>query len=250
MALVRAGGESFDVDLVVFDKDGTMVDFDRLWTGKLRRAVELVVREAGLDTPAADRLLRLIGVDPATRKVVPESPLAVTTLPKLGVVCTVGLHQEGFAWHAAEVVSQGVFMPAIEAPPAAGDLATFGDLPCLFAALAGAGARIAILTSDDRLGTEACLPLLGLSAHVAAMVCGDDPLPSKPSPEGFLHLARQLGVAPSRALMVGDSVADMKAGRNAGAAGCVAVLSGTGDPAALAAVADVVLPDIGAITVG
>jgi len=244
MATLRAGDKRFEFDLVVFDKDGTLVDFDRLWAFKMRRAIEVLVKETGLDASSTARLLRLIGVDPETLKVVPESPLAVTTLPKIGVVATVGLHQAGFAWHAAEAVVHRVFMPAIEASPAPEDLEPIGPVRPLMQAIAAQGARIAILTSDDRRATEESLPLLGIDALVDAMVCGDDPLPSKPAPDGLLKLARDLQVPPGRVLMIGDSAADMRTGRNAGVAGCIAVLSGTGRREDLAALADVVITDI------
>lgn len=249
MAAIRAGGKTFEADLVVFDKDGTLVDFDVLWSSKMRRAIDQLAAETRLPPDATDRLLRLIGVDPATRTVIAESPLAVTTLAKLGVVATVGLHQAGFAWHAAESVVNRVFMPAIEASPTRDDLIPLGPVRGLCSALRGRGVRVAILTSDDRRASEDSLPLLGIADSVEAMVCGDDALASKPAPDGLLKLARDLGVAPARTLMVGDSAADMRTGRNAGVGGCIAVLSGTGRREDLAPLADVVIADVSEIAV-
>ncbi len=67
-----------------------------------------------------------------------------------------------------------------------------------------------------------------------ATVCGDDAIPGKPSGEGIRHLCRRLGIPAERALMIGDSVADMKAAQDAGAGWRLAVLSGTGAQADLA----------------
>ena len=50
-----------------------------------------------------------------------------------------------------------------------------------------------------------------------ADVVGADSLPfRKPSPEPVLHILRQFGVAPAGAVMVGDSINDIAAGRDAG----------------------------------
>src|SRR4051812_9803672 len=104
MAMIQVLGVSRDIDLAVFDKDGTLVDFDRLWAGKLKNAVAEVARATVLETGVTERLLLTLGVDPVAGGVVPESPLAVSTLPKLGTICAVVLYQAGLAWHAAETI--------------------------------------------------------------------------------------------------------------------------------------------------
>jgi phosphoglycolate phosphatase len=58
--------------------------------------------------------------------------------------------------------------------------------------------------------------------------------------------ARQIGVAPQRIAMVGDSRHDLEAARAAGAL-AVAVLSGPADRAELAPLADHVVDDIAAL---
>jgi phosphoglycolate phosphatase len=76
---------------------------------------------------------------------------------------------------------------------------------------------------------------------VEASVCGDDALPAKPAAEVLEHLAGRLGVPVDRMMMVGDTVCDLHAGRNAGAGCCVGVTSGTSDRDTLSPLADAVL---------
>lgn len=250
MPWLSAGGQSRDIDLVVFDKDGTLVDFDRLWAGKLIAAIRAVTRAMADDSARQaleQALCATLGIDPAAMRVIPESPLAVATLPKLTLACAVVLHQQGQPWHAAETLARERFQPVIEQPPQPEDLAPIGDLVQLMTALTEAGCRIAIFTSDDRRATEVSLPLLGIDGVVSDMVCGDDAVPGKPSGEGLLHLSRALGVDPSRMLMIGDSVTDMRAAEAAGVGWRIAVTSGTGEPAALASAADTVVPTIHAL---
>ncbi len=247
MAMIEILGTIRDIELAVFDKDGTLVDFDRLWTGKLTDAVSRIARHAPLGPDVAATLLRTLGVDSVRGRVIPESPLAVSSLPKLGVVCATVLHQAGFPWHAAEMIVQEHFLPAIETAPDSEALLPIGDLVGLFGRLKGAGIETAVFTSDSRAPTQASLALLGLAPYVERMVCGDDDLPNKPAPDGLLHLARAFGITPEKIMMVGDSVADMRAGRNAGIGLCVGVLSGTGVREDMALHADVIAPDIHAI---
>ncbi len=244
MPMIEVSGLFRDIELAVFDKDGTLVDFDRLWAGKLKGAVAAVASETSLIPEVTEKLLVTLGVDPVGGSVVPESPLAVSTLPKLGTICAVVLYQTGLAWHAAESIVSTHFMPVIDALPGPNDLLPLGDLVGLFGGLKQAGIATAIFTSDSREPTEASLPRLGLDSLIDRMVCGDDGLPSKPAPDGLLQLAQAFGVLPERIMMVGDSVADMRAGRNAEAGLVVGVLSGTGSHEDLAAYADIVVRDV------
>ena len=66
----------------------------------------------------------------------------------------------------------------------------------------------------------------------------------------MLRLCEHLGVSPDRTAVVGDSPADLRMGRAAGVARTIAVLTGVGDLATLAPLADVVLPSIAELALG
>ncbi|MGQ9506649.1 MAG: HAD family hydrolase [Candidatus Bathycorpusculaceae bacterium] len=65
----------------------------------------------------------------------------------------------------------------------------------------------------------------GLAKYFTHVITALDTHTPKPSPEALIKCARKFGVQPHECLVVGDSVADIKAGKNAGAK-TVAVLSG------------------------
>jgi phosphoglycolate phosphatase len=67
--------------------------------------------------------------------------------------------------------------------------------------------------------TQFTLPLLkdlGVFDDFAIIICGDTLAKKKPDPLPLLHAAEYFGVAPAQALMLGDSVSDVKAARAAG----------------------------------
>jgi phosphoglycolate phosphatase len=59
-----------------------------------------------------------------------------------------------------------------------------------------------------------------------------------------LHLCSALGIAPARTAVIGDSPADMRMARAAGAGRVIGVLTGVADRASLEPLADVVLGSI------
>ncbi len=119
------------------------------------------------------------------------------------------------------------------------------DLLGLFAALHAAGRRIAVATTDDRRPTEATLSALGLADLVETVLCGDDPGPIKPDPAALHAVADRLGTPIAAVAMVGDTPADLRMAREAGAGRVIGVASGVTPPADLRPLADVVLADVG-----
>ncbi|MDH4224721.1 MAG: HAD-IA family hydrolase [Deltaproteobacteria bacterium] len=75
---------------------------------------------------------------------------------------------------------------------------------------------LGVVTNKPYCQTEAILQGLGLFQQFD-MVIGGDTLPTKkPDPAGVRAILEQFGLAPGRVVMVGDSPADVQAGRGAG----------------------------------
>ncbi len=249
MPSIVAGSRTADVDLVAFDKDGTLIDFHHLWSRKARLAVQAVARAAGLGAELERDLYRSIGYDPETGSALSDGPLSISTMPKLHTICATVLYQHGLDWHDAEDVARHAFSAALGAIPTADLVKPLGKVEPLFRQLTQAGARVAIVTSDDRDATQATMSLLGLDGYVSALVCGNDAIPSKPAPDALLHLSERLHVPPRRMAMVGDTVGDLATATAAGAGCRIGVLSGTGRHDDLAPHADVLIASIDEIRV-
>ena len=83
--------------------------------------------------------------------------------------------------------------------------------------LAQAGLIVALVTSGDRGRVMRELDAHGLDRVFSVVVCGPDTAHKKPHPEALLLALERLGVAPRRAVYVGDSPEDVEMARNAGA---------------------------------
>ncbi|HEX8024980.1 MAG TPA: HAD family hydrolase [Candidatus Limnocylindrales bacterium] len=226
------------IDLVVFDKDGTLIDFQAMWGGWVGQLVAGLERETG--EPFGDRLRDVLGVDGETGLVRAHGLLAATPMARIReVVLGVVADRLGDPARAAAVVED-----VWQAPDPVTLARPVGDLRALLLNLREAGRRIAIATSDDRAPTERTLAALGIADVVDDLACADDGLGVKPSPDAVHHLCRTLGVVPARTAVVGDSVADLAMGRAAGAGRVIGVLTGVADEATLAPLADVVLPSV------
>ena len=99
-------------------------------------------------------------------------------------------------------------------------------------AISQLGGRKSTATTKQTAGTRLVLEHFGLIDYFDH-VQGSDGIPYKPEPDVILAALEALGADPRTCLLVGDSAADMEAGRRAGVRTC-AVNYGYGDPAALA----------------
>lgn len=78
------------------------------------------------------------------------------------------------------------------------------------------GYRLGCVTNKAARFTEPLLTALDLRDAFEMVISGDTLPERKPSPMPLLHAAEAFGVMPADALMIGDSISDVKAARAAG----------------------------------
>jgi phosphoglycolate phosphatase len=223
--LVRAGSFVCDVEAIIFDKDGTLIDLAASWSPAGVRFVEICARG---DRSLADALDSAIGMRHGL--IVPDGVLAAGTMGDLLSTARRVLTEFGF-----DDVDGLVETAHVAASQAASSVVhPIGDITRTMARLAAAGLKLAVTTSDDRSPTLQTLAELQVAALVEVVVAGDDGISPKPAPDPLLLAAARLGVAIGNTLYVGDSVVDVEAARAAGVAAMVAVGRPDGPAARLA----------------
>jgi phosphoglycolate phosphatase len=225
------------IDLVVFDKDGTLISFEAMWSGwtlELGNRLEIATRR-----PVAGDVFATIGFDPTSNRVLPGSRLAVGTMGEIEELVGAVLRR----WCPSVSAARRILAEAWFEPDPVEFAVPLAPLVEIFSAIHDGGRRIAVATTDDRSPTLATLSALGIAGLVDDMLCGDDDGPIKPAPAALLATATRLGVALARTAMVGDTPADLRMARGAGARS-IGVTSGVGTAGELAADADVLLESI------
>ena len=230
-------------DLVVFDKDGTLIDFHAMWGGW---ALDLGKRLDGATRrPVSGDVFATIGFDPSSGRVRAGAPLAIETMAEIRETVAAVVRR----WGPNVAAARRAVETAWFEPDPVATAVPLGDVRGLFGALRASGRVVAVATTDDRAPTEATLRALGLREFVAAIACGDDDVGVKPDPAMLLALCATVGVPPARTAIVGDTPADLAMGRAAAAGRVIGVLSGVGSRDELAPLADAVLGSVGELLV-
>ena len=217
------------MDAAIFDKDGTLFDFRATWGGWTARAID------HLADHGADRALlaRRLGYDVAAGVFAKDSPVIASTTPELVDI------MHGFVPR----MDKGQLLDSLSELSAAAPQAPAAPLRPVFEALKARGLKLGLATNDTEAPARAHLAGAGVLDLFDFVAGCDSGWGGKPAPGQLLAFANRVGVDPARSVMVGDSLHDLHAGRDAGMKRA-AVLTGIAEAGELAPHADVVLPDI------
>jgi phosphoglycolate phosphatase len=218
---------------ILFDKDGTLVDFQRTWGPATH---EVLSRLCDGDRSAFERVAAVSLYDAAARKLLPGSPVVIETTYGYGKLWAEALGRPLTAEFVAEI-DRMYFQATLDS------LTAMGDVKALLGGLAARGLRLGLMTNDADANTRAQLERLGIAGLLEFVAAYDSGFGAKPAPDPVLAFAKFAGVAPAEIAVVGDTVHDLAAARAAGAL-AVGVLSGPTDGKLLAPLADVLLPSI------
>lgn len=250
MAELNVGGKIFDIEVVVFDKDGTLIDFHLMWGSRAREAVDALLKRAGGGNALEAALYQTLGYQPETRATAGSGPLAVVPLHKTDVIVATVLFQQGWLWHEAECLIADAFSPVMSSRPTTDMVKPLGAVRETIEKLNSHGVRTAMATADDRDLTRETLDMLEIHGHFEIIYCGDDDhLPQKPSPRLLEEVAERCQVENRHIMMVGDTVGDLSMAHAAGAGARIGVRGGATDDQTLAEWSDVLISSIDEITI-
>ncbi|WP_169728411.1 HAD family hydrolase [Geminicoccus roseus] len=225
---------------ILFDKDGTLVDFRRTWMPAYQGLVLDLAQAAGQDgsmaAELADLLLARLGYDGASDRFTPASPLLWATNDHLASL----LRQQPELGHLdVGAIAHAHFADAERYPAA-----PVGDLAGLFARLRGHGLMLGIATMDATSSALALAERFALAPHLSYVAGYDAGHGAKPEPTMVQGFCAATGLEPGQVAVVGDTLADLQMARAANAGLAVAVLTGALPAETLAEAADHVLESV------
>ncbi len=223
---------------ILFDKDGTLFDFNATWRGFVRDALNIL---APGDAALQARLGAAAGFDAATGAFAPGSPIVAGSTAEVAAIWAAHLP----SWSGEQIERRANALAAGAGPGALAPAVP--DLPALLDELRAMGCALGVATHDSETAARRQLEAAGALDRFD-FICGyDSGKGLKPGPGMVLAFCAETGLTPQRMAMVGDSLHDLGAGRSARAAMTVAVLTGPATAEELAPHADHVLPDIGGL---
>lgn len=220
---------------IVFDKDGTLLDFNRTWLPIYRYAA---MEFADGDAVLEDQLLTRNGYDPARNRFIGGSLLAA------------GNNQQiANAWASQIDKPDRVEAVSLRLHEIFHDQGTLHATPVNHLAntlklLKQSGKKLGVATADSHQGIINTLQSLDVLREFDFLAGYDSGHGSKPEAGMVLAFCEQMALKAETVVVVGDNRHDIEMGRNAKAGLCVGVLTGTSTHSDLESIADIVLDDI------
>lgn len=220
---------------IVFDKDGTLLDFNRTWLPIYRYAAE---EFAGDDAVLAEQLLTRHGFDSQQTRFAGGSLLAAGNNRQIAEAWALQLDQPD------QIADIGQRLHDIFRDQGALRATAVKDLADTLRELKTSGYKLGVATADSHdgiLNTLRCFNVLQEFDFLAGYDSGHG---VKPEAGMVLAFCEQTEIDENAVVVVGDNRHDIEMGRNANAGLCVGVLTGTSTRDDLEGIADIVLDDI------
>lgn len=225
---------------ILFDKDGTLLDFDALWLTITYKAVDDILKKVNQESIPPEEILRALGVENGRTDI--NGVLCRGTYAEMGQAIYGVLKGHGCDWKTEEVTrltteayhrhsSEGRIKP---------DCVNLSEV---LQTLKKRGILLAVVTTDDALITQKCLQALGIAGLFDAVYTDDGKVPAKPDPYCLHDFCKKQGLSAEEVVMVGDTLTDMRFAKNGGIK-AVGIAKSERNKRILEDTADAVIPDI------
>jgi len=215
-----------DIDLVIFDKDGTLIELNHYWVKMTRLRAETIARLFNLNEGNIRSLISAMGVDAASERLKQCGPVGVKKREEVMKAATDYLTSIGYknptdlcidAFDEVDRVSLTIFDRLVHAIPGS---------ERLLKELHENGCKIAIATSDRTSRARLAMEHLNLLQYIDNITGADSIVLPKPDPETVTSILKKLDGDPNHTIVIGDTEVDLELGVKSGVRACIGVFSG------------------------
>ncbi|HHV98406.1 MAG TPA: HAD family hydrolase [Clostridiaceae bacterium] len=229
---------------VLFDKDGTLVDFNSLWIPITYHFVEEVLNLCGVvdrQNIIRDELLEALGI--SHDSIDPDGITAHGTMDDVNKVFIDVMAKSGIKYSP----SKNTYKKMVDLMKQlmikySENIKSVGDLNKLLESLRKKGIYIGIATSDIVDSAKYCMERLGILDYFDFIGGDDGIIKGKPHPDLMYAFCEKCGLKPEEVAVIGDTPSDMMFAKNSGAGLAVGVLCGVGSRKNLEELADIICP--------
>jgi phosphoglycolate phosphatase len=208
--------KSYETALVIFDKDGTLLDFKQTWLsiiGDLLKAID--VYQPMTDT-LRKRIEDALGIHVEKGEIDGYGLLAMGTFSECNAVLTYCLYMEGQRWDRAQHIVDAVGKEVFSSVKREQNVRAAPGAITLLKTLKSRGILTAVATNDKRSDALIDMDFIGAAPYIDLVVGADSVENAKPAPDMVDLICREFGKSSKESVLVGDTIMDALLGKNSG----------------------------------
>lgn len=198
---------------IIFDKDGTLMDFDSFWVTVTHNVIEELKEEMGIMDVLEEDILLALGVENGVTSI--SGVLCHGIYQQMGEIMHDILKKHGYKFSINQVTER--MIESYHRNYERGIIKPTCDNICeVLCRLKNYGIKLVVVTTDDLFGTQKCLQTLGIEKFIDAIYTDDGCFPPKPDPYCIFDVLEKEGLSKSEVVMVGDTLTDTTFAKNGG----------------------------------
>ncbi|WP_229753397.1 HAD family hydrolase [Paenibacillus segetis] len=255
MPTLKIQSYSIPCKAILFDKDGTLLDFMELWgqwAETLMGLLQDYLSSIGIVNRRLEALSTLLGISYDVNGRVVDydrtGPLAMGTEEEITALLAWQLYSVGITWDKALKLVAKFSANALAEVKEHRPAKPIAGIDGLLKSCHSAGILLGVVTSDRTSEAQEHLEWVGLAPYFGSFVGRDRVNLGKPDPEMVTLACSELGISPADVIVIGDSNVDMSMGKEAGVMMTIGLEPG-GNGASYLHDADILIKDYWSIVV-
>lgn len=229
MSLFSISGPGWSIqnlEAVIFDKDGTIVDVHLYWGEIVRRRAKAVIAHYHLADALFPQLCGSMGLSVTDNRLLPQGPVGLASRDEVMQALRACLDGLGVATSVETMTSLFIEVHEAFLPNMDRYLQLIPGTKEFFVSLQQVGTKMAIVTSDTVVNTRHTLEKLEIGDFFEVVMGRDTTPEPKVSGVPALKALKELGCRADATVCVGDAPMDVLMARQSGCRGAIGVATG------------------------
>ena len=225
MVTIQCGDLKLEgVELVCFDKDGTLLTLEMYIPVMLERA-KLLMQKYALKEENYNAIVELMGLNPETHEIILGGPILIE---RVEIIRRTRAYLRTLSINSSIEEIANLFDEVDYLIDFTEHVKSINGIQEVLEKIRNSDAKLIIVTHDSTEPAAKQLASAGLYDYFD-QVLGldiDSPYQAKPAPDMLQYACKVLNVEVCKSIVIGDDDRDLLMGRNAGALACIGVLTG------------------------
>ena len=207
--LFRLKGQEYEIEGIIFDKDGTLLDSEMLWPELIETRMGQL-KKMGISEDIIENCRRTLGISPDGKDLDRNGPFVLTSRTEEMTVTSTVLYQGGYPWNEVRKMVEEAYNKAELKLDIDKITKPFPGVKDFLKDLKERGYKIGIATADSKSRSEKMLHSAGLMEYIDLMVAREMVQEGKPKPDMLNYISKEWNIPCNKMIMVGDTISDIE----------------------------------------